>query len=338
MLGKVISTPDSPSPTKFSFVIDKGKRVHKDQFVKVETEEGTLIAIVDNVIKTNRYYARAESVVEAENLEGLFPVDEWEFLIGEATPLGVISDLIRRPTLPPSPGSAVEEVEKELLFKFLGFREGGITIGKVLHHDIPASFSLNKLFQKHVAILAMSGAGKSYLTSVMIEELLSRKREQGRVALVIFDVHGEYVSFGEKPPEGYEDFSDRAYIVRDIRIPVPELSSRELALFMPLTSTQVAELSKIMEELRGSRYDLRELAEYVRSSRMNPKTKEALVRWLMDLHSTGLFGSEEKVIVGRENERPQVYRLRELIRPGKALIIEHWSLTPVIKHYAFVVD
>ena len=322
MLGRVISTPDSPSPTKFSFVIEKGKKVHKDQFVKVETEEGTLVAIVDNVIKTNRYYARAESVVEAENLEGLFPVDEWEFLIGQATPLGVISDLVRRPTLPPSPGAPVENVDPELLSNFLGLEKDGICIGNILHHDVPASFSLNKLFQKHVAILAMSGAGKSYLTSVMIEELLNRRKEQGRPALVVFDVHGEYVSFAEKPPQGFEDFSDRCYAVKRVIIPAPELSAREIALFLPMTLTQISELSKIISEIKGKRYNFQELAEYVSKAKINPKTKEALIRWLLDLHSTGLFGEEEKIIVKRENEEPQVYRLRELLKPGKATIID----------------
>jgi len=278
--------------------------------------------LVDNIIKTNRYYARAESVVEAENLEGLFPIDEWEFLMGEATPLGVIADVVRRPTLPPSPGALVEEVDRKLLSSFLGLSEDGITIGNVLHHDIPASFSLNKLFQKHLAILAMSGAGKSYLTSVMIEELLNRSREQGRPSLVIFDVHGEYVGFAEKPPSGYEDFSGRCIAVRDVVIPAPELSAREISLFVPMSPAQVSELSKLLKEMEGKRYNFEELADYVSRSKINPKTKEALVRWLVDLHSTGLFGEEEKIIAWRENEKPEVYRLRELLRPGVGVIID----------------
>jgi DNA helicase HerA-like ATPase len=53
-------------------------------------------------------------------------------------------------------------------------------------------FDLNRLLQKHLAILAQSGAGKSYLTSVMLEEILDRTTNQGRIATVLFDTHGEY--------------------------------------------------------------------------------------------------------------------------------------------------
>lgn len=324
-IGKVISTQDSPSPTFFAFAIAKGGKVHKDQFVKVKTEEGVLFAMVDNIIKTNRYYARPETVVDAENLEGLFPVAEWEFLIGHATPLGVLNEgMVHRPTLPPSPGGIVEELEPSLLSKFLGFKDNGVHLGKVIHHDVPVNLSLTKMFQKHVAILAMSGAGKSYLTSVLMEELLKREPKDGRVASVMFDMHGEYVSFAEKPPKGkkLKDFSDKAVAVRKLVIPAHSLSAREIALFAPLTTVQMVELQELIKDLRGSRYNFKELAETVMASKMRSQTKGALSRWLMSLHSTRLFGSEEKIIAQVEGEKPQEYRLRDVLKPGRSVVFD----------------
>ena len=322
-IGKVISTQIGPSPTFFAFAISKGKGVHKDQFIKLEIDEGTMVAMVDNVVKTNRYYARPETVVEAENLEHLFPVDEWEFLIGEATPLGVITNgQINRTTIPPSPGDRVESVPLELLSKFLQFKEGGLNIGKVVHHDVHAKIGLGKTFQKHMAILAMSGAGKSYLTSVMIEELLRREKKNGRVSIVIFDIHGEYTSFAETPPAQFTDFSDNATAVIKVRIPVPELSAREIKTFTNLSNVQVAELDKVIRELRGSLYDFKELAHEVGTRKIPSKTKGALIRWLIDLHSTGLFGATEDLVTKKPGEKEEHISLFDLMKPGHAVIFD----------------
>ena len=322
-IGKVISTQDGPSPTFFAFAISKGKRVQKDQFVKIGTDEGTMVAIVDNIIKTNRYYARPETVVEAENLEHLFPVDEWEFLVGEATPLGILTGgRVSRTTVPPSPGDRVNEVSGKMLSEFLHFRENGLDIGKVLHHDVKATIGLGKAFQKHLAILAMSGAGKSYLTSVIIEELLKRTRKDGRVAVVVFDIHGEYTSFAETPPARFRDFSSSATAVVKVRIPVPRLSAREIKTFTSLSSVQVAELDKVIRDMKGGLYDFRELAQEVGNRKIAAKTKGALIRWLLDLHSTGLFGATEKLVTKRPGEKEEEANLTGLMKPGHAVVFD----------------
>jgi DNA helicase HerA-like ATPase len=319
--GKVISTLEGPSPTFFAFAIAKGKKVSKDQFVRVRTEEGTMVAMVDNIIKSNRYYANPETVVETDNLEQLFQVDEWEFLKGEASPLGILADgRVVRPTVPPSPGDLVQGIPADVLSDFLGFDGRGLHIGEVLHHDVPVNLGLGRTFQKHMAILAMSGAGKSYLTSVLLEELLKRRREQGRVAVVMFDVHGEYAGLAEKPPKGFRDFSGAVDAVVDLKIPVPELSAWEISTLINMSSAQKEELDKVKRGLHGKLYDMRELADEVKVHKMNPKTKAALVRRLMGLHVTGLFAATEDIVTKRPGEKEEHHRLVDLIRPGRAVI------------------
>ena len=282
-----------------------------------------MIAMVDNIIKTNRYYANPETVVETDNLEQLFRVDEWEFLMGEASPLGIISNgRVVRPTVPPSPGDIVEGVSGEILSGFLGFDSKGLKIGSVLHHDVDVSLGLGKTFQKHLAILAMSGAGKSYLTSILIEELLKRKKEQGRVAIVIFDVHGEYACMAERPPKGYVDFSDRALSVVDLKIPVPELSAWEISAFTNMSSVQKTELDKVIRDLYGKMYDFRELADEVSNRKIKPQTKGALIRSLRSLHATGLFAASEDLITKVPGEQEEHHRLMDLIKPGRAVIFD----------------
>ena len=129
-VGTVISSFEGPSPSLFNFVVkDTGERmpVKKDQFVQVKTEEGLLIARIDDLKKTNRYFSRAESVKEYQSegtyLSSIFPTERWEFLVGSATPLGVFADdgHLIRPTFPPSPGASVYIATDKNLKRFMLF-------------------------------------------------------------------------------------------------------------------------------------------------------------------------------------------------------------------------
>ena len=73
----------------------------------------------------------------------------------------------------------------------------GLNLGKIVFHGLDAKLNLTKLFHKHLAILAISGAGKSHLVSVFLEELLERSEDMGKPAIIVIDPHGEYVGFAE---------------------------------------------------------------------------------------------------------------------------------------------
>lgn len=323
-IGTIISTMDGPSPTRFSFVIESGDTVpvRKDQFVMVPTNDGTLYARVTNVRKTNRYFARAESVKDYQSedeLSSIFPVDSWEFMVADAVPLGVMTqNRVERSTFPPSPGVKVSAVDGSTLGKFLGFSDNGLKLGKVAFHDLPATLDMTKLLQKHLAILAMSGAGKSYTVACLLEELLDKK--EGRLATVVIDTHAEYVSLAERPPEGLEDYSDRVKAIdgRDIQIAVSELSARQIASFVPrMSSAQVRDLSRIISDLRssmkttGKPYDLKDIIAMVATdNELHPDVQRALEGWLWELEQTRMFG------------RTAYPSLESLVEPGKAVIFD----------------
>jgi len=67
--------------------------------------------------------------------------------------------------------------------------EKGAFIGRLEGKNIDVHLDLKKLLTKHVAILAKSGAGKSYTVGVLIEEIIDKK-----VPILIIDPHGEYSS------------------------------------------------------------------------------------------------------------------------------------------------
>ena len=63
-----------------SFVVNEGK-VHKGMFIELDYSEGTMVCLVEDVIKTNRY-ERPDSVKTIGSELENFPVSDWEFLLG----------------------------------------------------------------------------------------------------------------------------------------------------------------------------------------------------------------------------------------------------------------
>jgi len=240
-IGTVISSFEGPSTYKFGFVIkeDSGKiPVHKGQFIQLKTEEGILVGRVDEVVKTNRYFMQAESVREYEKsgkpLMDMFPVDRWEYLVAKTAPLGIYSNgNLKRVTYPPSPGCNVQKIDNDILFNFLGLDPKGLNLGKIVFHDLDAKLNLTKLFHKHLAILAISGAGKSHLVSVFLEELLERSEDMGKPAIIVIDPHGEYAGFGED-----KKYSKRTKVFgkESISVSASSLSPYRIMEFLPQIS------------------------------------------------------------------------------------------------------
>lgn len=298
-IGTIISTPDSPSTTKFAFIVTGSAR--KGQFVMLETAEGKMIGRISEIIKTNRYFERPESVQEFERsgkpLAELFPSDRWEYLVAEAVPLGVYSDnRLIRAAFPAGPGAKVFNAENSILSNFFGLDlEKGLLLGNVEHHDMPVKLNMTRLLQKHVAILAQSGAGKSYLTSCLIEEILDRNPEHGQVATILIDTHGEYIGFAED--KNYKDRSD-VILGRDFRIGVPGLSANMIAEIMPaMSSVQKRELNKFLaimnDENRGKVFDFRDVLARLEQSDIKSATRDVLYTLIYELDSTGLFAGHD---------------------------------------------
>ncbi len=314
--GTVISTFDGPCTRKFSFVIKKGCVVRRGQFVEVSIEGGKLIGRVADVFKTNRYFMRPESVEKYESskpMEEIFPVSNWEYLIADIVPLGVYGkeEMFEEVSFPPSPGTKVYEPDHAIISKFLGLDKKGLQVGELPYHNVSVRLNLTRLLQKHLAILAISGAGKSYLVSVIIEELLRRNKEEGQLATIIVDTHGEYVSFSEDSK--YTD-KIKVFPARDIRIGLPNLTSRQISEFLPkLSPAQVRELARFLREMKSKRkhFGINELIERIEEDeKAKSATKDVLVSVLYDLMQTGLFGASDHPLA------------KEIAQQGKISVID----------------
>jgi DNA helicase HerA-like ATPase len=100
------------------------------------------------------------------------------------------------PRIPPNPGDPVFLASSETLSSVLSPRRvsdvGSAHVGSLLTRsagEVPVVLSIKDVVSTHLAILASTGAGKSYTAGVLVEELM---RPYNRAAVLIVDPHGEY--------------------------------------------------------------------------------------------------------------------------------------------------
>ncbi len=100
------------------------------------------------------------------------------------------------PRIPPRPGDAVFLASSETLSNVLSPRHAGETgsahVGSLLTRgagEVPVVLSVKDVVSTHLAILASTGAGKSYTAGVLVEELMM---PYNRAAVLVVDPHGEY--------------------------------------------------------------------------------------------------------------------------------------------------
>ncbi len=327
-LGTVVSTDNGPNVMEFSFVLEGGPKeiiARRGEFVAVVTDNGTVIARVQDLLRTNRYYQHAEAVREyqsrGEPLRAIFPTDRWQYTVAKARVLGLwVDKRTARPYFAISPGSVVRRVDEDTLAAFLRLdNKEGLNLGTLAYQSLEFTPSINRLLSKHLAILAMSGAGKSYFVSVLLEELLSRKKSQGRLSVVVVDVHGEYSYLKDIRPEDL-GFSENEFKVEHIRgshiqIPVQSLSAETIgSLVADMSSIQVRDLRRVLSEMGDTMktgYTLSDVVTRVRDDEtISKNTREALIGWLINLDDTRLFG------------KSSVPDVKTIVKPGKITLID----------------
>jgi len=327
-LGTVVSTDSGPNVMEFSFVLEGGPReiiARRGEFISIVTDAGTVIARVQDLVRTNRYYQHAEAVREyqsrGEPLRSIFPTDRWQYTVAKARVLGIWSNgRTIRPYFAVSPGAVVRIVDEDVLARFLKLDlEKGLHLGQLAYQNLQFTPSLDSLLSKHLAILAMSGAGKSYFVSVLLEELLSRPKDRGRLSVVVIDVHGEYTYLKDVTTEAL-GLSKGQFEVEHIRgshfqIPVQMLSAEAIgALVSDMSSIQVRDLRRVVSEMKNilkEGYTLSDIVEYVQNDeKISKNTREALSGWLINLDETGLFGKEAAP------------NLKTIVRPGKIALVD----------------
>ncbi|HEY6402955.1 MAG TPA: ATP-binding protein, partial [Blastocatellia bacterium] len=173
-----------------------------------------------------------------------------------------IGDFIN-PRIPPAPGQQVFLASNQMLAKMLSPKQrgeqGGAHIGSLLtrkRDEVPVVLSVKDVVSTHLAILASTGAGKSYAAGVLIEELLM---PNNRAATLIVDPHGEYGTLQEihkHPSFSAADYKPevKIYTPGKIKVRISTLTEADIVYLLPeMTEKMRTFLSQAYKALINTR-------------------------------------------------------------------------------------
>ena len=131
---------------------------------------------------------------------------------GKARVLGYLTEIggLQQPKKAVMPGKPVYIAPAGLLEKFYSYPEGeAIKVGSLITRgEVPVSLSV-KGFRRHLAIIAQTGSGKTYLAGIIVEELL---RKGGTI--IMLDPHADYVFLSRNIDGKRHELSDRMTVFR----------------------------------------------------------------------------------------------------------------------------
>jgi len=191
-------------PGEFQFQINSEKRPIVHDFVVVKHPFDEKIPILAKILKISRFnpllpdeaaFELAKLQIE-EHFTPLPLSGKLEMLVGFCKVLGYLDEFgnLKNPGFPIKPGSEVFTPNKKFMDKVMGVRDNSLMVGFLRNKEsVEISVVGNEILNKHIAILAMTGAGKTYAASVILEELIKKG-----YPLLILDPHGDYVNLNEK--------------------------------------------------------------------------------------------------------------------------------------------
>jgi DNA helicase HerA-like ATPase len=320
----------------FNFLLNENLDVSKGAYVKINHENyGWVLSQITSIRISNELYTL--SGLKKEKVG----VNDTERRVATAKIIGYIDEkgMLMSPKIPFKPGQKVYSADSQLIKSSLGFKEKstGIYLGLLDgHKGTHVYLNPNKLFQKHVSVLAKTGAGKSYSVGVLIEELL----EKG-IPTVIIDPHGEYAFLktpNQNPREleqmegfkisakGYENITeftpylninpkaDRKFVLDFTR-----LSPRDLIEALPtkIPSSQKAILFESLKIAKGfGSYSIEDLIHIVEEN--ESRSKWNLITNLEALRDSRIFEGTPTV-------------MEDMVQDGKTSIINMKGTQPEIQ-------
>lgn len=221
-LGRLIG--DTGKPDNLVVALRTSFSARRGEFVRISHQErqsdppSDVLGRIVSLSRSNIMFSQAlgEGLSEVEALPHTRVSGETVYgtleLIGYKDPS---TGEIRIPRRPLNPGSKVYGVDYAFLTSFYDFAEDtSIQLGNLVGYEkgsnlVPVFLDANTLVTEHLAVLAMTGSGKSYTVGRIIERLVA----QLNASVVVFDPHGEY---GKAFRGGILNFNDRLDRVEDV--------------------------------------------------------------------------------------------------------------------------
>ncbi len=321
-------TNEELAPKRLEYVIIKGTAA-SDEEVDVLAQVESLKAFSDILTEDQEYDATTRLL----ELNYKIPLK----LIATARVLGYldIGDNIQLPRSVSLPGSPVFLAPDDLLRRFFTHKKAtAIEIGTLLYRpNVKVTLDPNGL-RRHLAIIAQTGAGKSYLTGLLLEKLVKLG-----ATILVFDPNSDYVLLRRKR-NNLKEFSSIAQQVNIYRIPQVKGRFTDDIIggvipysirFSELENEQIAEILGIseysnirdavetaIEELRKEGVDFTPKELYEKLQSMAGIDEEEEKEEILD------FDDYEKKYVKKIEKKNKKYSEETMIGARKALKYVKW--------------
>ena len=241
---------------EFTFVTNREIAPPRLEYIVVEVQEPTrkidvlaqvtALSVSSRLLNTSLGYTEVEAILN--RLKSSPPIVQ-----GTAKILGFIDEAdknkIKFPRHAATPGTGVTPAPDDLLRKFFSAVESGIEIGTLINRARVAVMLSPNGLRSHLAVIAQTGAGKSYTVGVILEKLL-----QLVGTVVVFDPNSDYVLMRRDPQHRVTSFANHVEIYRlpttqAGRIPDDEIGgSKKFTLqFSKLEPEEICQMTGIGE-------------------------------------------------------------------------------------------
>jgi len=213
LVGYIVGEVETGS---FGFISDLENYPQRYEYLVIprvrERIEGEprYVDVLAQVNKISNYSDILGETLSLEELEAIISkYNATTKVYGTAKVLGYLNDRdeIILPRSAAIPGQKVYIAPSDLLSRFFAKNKSkGIPVGSLItREEVPVHIDPNG-FRKHVAVIAQTGAGKSYLVGLILEKLLPLG-----ATIIVLDPNSDYVMMkltpeGE-PTENYEDIT-----------------------------------------------------------------------------------------------------------------------------------
>ncbi|MEE0939244.1 ATP-binding protein [Methanobrevibacter sp.] len=173
------------SLSEVTFISDKMPKV--GEYVTIEYDGKKVLGMIENLIRGNDALNVDINDFKAIQKISRIGVDD-NYIRGKVKILGDVNDNLKLPRTPVLPGTEIRLADKDTLNEIFKVKNP-IKLGSLVNQsDVEVNVEANPILSRHLAILAMTGAGKSNTVSVLIDQMLGYD-----VPVFVFDMHGEYV-------------------------------------------------------------------------------------------------------------------------------------------------
>lgn len=191
------------APPRLEYIVVEVEDPERQQKVQVLAQV-TKLSVSSRLLDANLSYEEVTSILG--RLTSSRPI-----IVGTAQVLGYLEgSTVRYPRHATMPGNPVTQAPDDLLKRFFSQDvDSGIDIGALINRDnVNVLLNPNGL-RRHLAVIAQTGAGKSYTVGVVLEKLL-----QLGGTIVIFDPNSDYVKMRRDESMRVTPFADRIDIYR----------------------------------------------------------------------------------------------------------------------------